>query len=96
MRSWLHEVDDGHERMVHAVDASDINALADYCAGQRALGAGNGKDDKLCMHADGWTIMAWCNKVGLSWQQFWADPDAATRFIEDPDNAAFRVWEGKL
>lgn len=96
MRGFIHEVDDKHERYVHVADKADIDEVAKHCADLRAIGAGSGKDDKLAMHADGYTIMEWCNKVGVTWRQFWNNPELPKRFIEDPDNAAFRVWTGKL
>lgn len=99
MRGWVHEVDDKHERFVHAVDKADLDILAAHCAELRADGAGNGKDEKLAMRADGFTIMAWCDKVGVTWQKFWTGSDhkeLQERFIQDPDNAAFRVWGGRL
>lgn len=77
-------------------DKRDLDALAKHCADMRAIGAGNGKDDKLCMSVDGWVINDWCVKHGVTFADFMRDRRMQTRFIEDPDNAAFRIWEGKL
>ena len=96
MRGFIHEVDEKHDQYVHVADKRDIDALAQHCADLRAVGAGNGKDDKLCMQADSFTIQAWCDRVGVTWRQFWNNPELINRFIADPDNAAFRIWEGKL
>lgn len=78
------------------VDKRDLQALADYCAAQRSMGGGNGKDDKLAMSVDGWVINDWCVKRGITFAEFMRDRKIQTRFIEDPDNAAFRIWQGKL
>jgi hypothetical protein len=95
---WLIENHDDADKMVLATtaDKRDLDALADHCAAMRAIGAGNGKDDKLAMTVDGWVINDWCVKKGITFAEFMRDRKIQTRFIEDPDNAAFRIWEGKL
>lgn len=82
--------------MATTADKRDLDALAKHCADLRAVGAGNGKNDKLAMRADGWTINDWCVKRGITFAEFMRDKKLQTRFIEDPDNAGFRVWEGRL
>lgn len=88
----------GQDEVVVApsIDKRDLDALARHCADLRAVGAGNGKDDKLCMSVDGWVINDWCVKKGVTFAEFMRDQKLQTRFVEDPDNAAFRVWEGRL
>jgi hypothetical protein len=77
-------------------DKRDLDALADHCAALRNVGAGNGKDEKLAMSVDGWVVNDWCVKKGVTFREFMRDRKLQTRFIEDPDNRAFRVWEGRL
>ena len=48
------------------------------------------------MTADGFTIMQWCNKWGIPYHRFWNDNDIVNRFLDDPDNKVFRIWEGKV
>lgn len=95
---FLIENHDDADKLITAVtaDKRDVQALADYCAGQRAVGAGNGKDEKLAMSVDGWVINDWCVKRGVTFAEFMRDRKLQTRFVEDPDNAAFRIWEGRL
>lgn len=89
---------DGTDKLVMATtaDKRDLDALAKHCADLRSVGAGNGKGDKLCMSVDGWVINDWCVKKGITFAEFMRDQSLQTRFVEDPDNAAFRVWEGRL
>lgn len=82
--------------MATTIDKRVLDAQADHCKALRNAGAGNGKDDKLCMSADPWVVNDWCVKRGMTFAQFMRDPKAQARFVEDPDNAAFRVWEGRL
>jgi hypothetical protein len=88
--------DDDKLIAVTSVDKADLDALAKHCADMRAAGEGNGKDDKLAMRADTFTITAWCERKGVTWKQFFRTPELIDRFIMDPDNAAFRVWQGRL
>jgi len=81
---------------VQTVERSDLDALARHCADMRHAGTGNRKDEKLAMSVDGWVINDWCVKRGVTFATFMRDQKLQTQFIEDPDNAAFRVWGGKL
>lgn len=78
------------------IDKRDLDTLAKHCADMRAIGAGNGKDEKLAMSVDGWVINDWCVRKGITFAEFMRDRKLQTRFIEDPQNAAFRIWEGRL
>ncbi|MEF2156395.1 hypothetical protein V3390_09195 [Luteimonas sp. FXH3W] len=90
------ETVDGKEVIFHEAKRSDIDLVKNHCADLRSIGAGEGKDDKWCMSAPGWVIIAWCDRHGVSWGDFMRNPELTNRFIEDPDNAAFRIWQGKL
>jgi len=97
MRAWLEDVDANHEAIIHAVDKSDLDLIADHCKALHNDGHDkNTVGDKLCMRADGFTIQKWCNDHGITWKQFFRDQAIQKRFIEDPDNSAFRIWKGKL
>jgi hypothetical protein len=49
------------------------------------------------MSADAFTIQQWCDRAGVTWAQFFQRQDTRTkRFINDPDNAAFRVHTGRI
>ena len=82
--------------MATTIDKRALDAQAEHCKALRNSGAGNGKDDKLCMSVDPWVVNDWCVKRGMTFAEFMRDRKMQNRFIEDPDNAAFRVWEGKL
>ena len=96
MRAWIDHVDAEHLAFVHASSGENLQSLMDYCAERRATGAVGTKDDRLAMSVDGTVIMAWCNKVGVTWGEFFRNKELQNRFIEDPDHKAFRVWEGRL
>ena len=95
---FLIENHDDADKMVLATtaDKRDLDLLADHCAAMRAIGAGNRKDEKLAMTVDGWVINDWCVRKGITFAEFMRDQKLQTRFAEDPENAAFRIWQGKL
>lgn len=82
--------------MASTADKRDVDAVAEHCAALRSVGAGNGKDEKLAMSAPGWVVNDWCVKKGISFAEFMRSQKLQTRFVEDPDNAAFRIWTGRL
>jgi hypothetical protein len=96
MRFRLDTLDANTDVAIHEADRADLDALADHCRALHNSGQGNGKDQKLVMRADAFTIQAWCDAKGITWQQFWRDPKTIDRFLMDPDNSAFRVWKGRL
>jgi len=97
MRAWIEEVDDQHDAHIHAAEKSDLDLVATHCGALRSAGATKTLDgDWHAMTCDGFTIMAWCNAKGVTWKEFFRDQTIQKRFIEDPDNAAFRVHTGRL
>ena len=97
MRFWMEELDAQHDVAIHAVDKRDLDLIAEHCKALRSAGMTKTQDgDWHAMKADGWTILAWCNKQGVQWKDFWRDKALQNRFIADPDNAAFRVHEGRI
>lgn len=88
--------DNGRLLMATTADKRDVDAVADHCKALRSVGAGNGKDDKLAMSAPGWVINDWLVRKGITFAEFMSNRRLQTQFIEDPDNAHFRVWTGRL
>lgn len=76
---------------------SDVDAVAQHCADLRAAGLDTtGHGDKLVASVPGWVINDWCTRKGITFREFMRTPKLAERFLSDPDNAAFRVWKGRL
>lgn len=82
--------------MAATVDVRTLQAQAEHCKAMRDAGLGNRKDEKLAMSVDPWVINDWCVKRGITFAEFMRDQKLQTKFVDDPANAAFRVWEGKL
>lgn len=96
MRTEIIDLGDGRQATVHAVDASEVQAIRDNCAALRGVGHVGSKDMKLAASVSGWIILDWCNKKGVSWGRFMRESDLRVLFLDDPDNADFRIWEGKI
>lgn len=94
MRAWIQDIDEDHVAFVHAVSGEDLDTLATYC---RETSAGpQSSDFKHAASVDGAVIMAWCNKRGVPWDQFFRDDKLVNQFLDDPDNGTFRIWKGKV
>lgn len=41
-------------------------------------------------------VEAYCNEHGINMHEFLNDPAHIKRMVMNPDNAAFRIWKGKI
>lgn len=94
-KAWIEDIDDEHMAFVHATSGDDLDTLATYC---REAGDAHraGGDLKHVASVDSAVIIDWCNKRGITFQQFMRDQDLLTKFLDDPVNAPFRVWKGRV
>lgn len=95
MRAWIQDVGEDAVAFVHGVSGEDLDSLATYCR-EKGEAHKAGGEMKHAMSVDGTVIMDWCNKRGVTWSQFMNDTQLQTRFIDDPDNAPFRIWKGRM
>jgi hypothetical protein len=78
------------------ITTDELKALADECSVQRDAGMSGDGDMKVLAHVNGWVIEDWCNRNGVVWAEFMRDPSIQTKFINDPCNKPFRVWQGRV
>lgn len=94
MRAWMQDVSEDEVALVHGVSGADLDILATYC---REAGETTQKGDfRHAARVDGTVIMAWCNQRGIDWNQFFIDPKHAENFLNDPENAPFRIYKGRV
>lgn len=97
MRFRLEGLDDQHDVAIHEVDKADLDLIAAECMALRSAGMTKTSDgDWHVMKADGWTINDWCVRKGVTFAQFMRDRLLQDRFINDPDNSAFRIHTGRI
>jgi hypothetical protein len=94
-KAWIEDIDDDHVAFVHATSGADLDTLATYCR-EKSSAHKSGGDMKHVASVDGTVILDWCNKRGLTFGQFMRDEAIITQFLDDPTNAIFRVWKGRV
>lgn len=94
-RAWIQDVDADHVAIVHAIDGQDLDTLVTY-AREAEGDQKSGSDWKHAARVDQAVIIDWCNKRGITFAQFMRDQGLITKFLDDPVNAPFRVWKGKI
>jgi hypothetical protein len=94
MRAWIKDVDEDHVAFVHATSGTDLDTLATYC--KEAGDVKQASDWKHAASVDGTVIMAWCNKLGIEWNEFFNDQKLVNQFLNDPENGVFRIWKGRV
>ena len=74
----------------------NYQAVADKAGHLRSAGLVGNKESKLvgAIPVKMWT--EWAKKWGVKPNDHEAMKDVVARELADPDNAAFRVWEGKF
>jgi hypothetical protein len=93
----IHDVEEEQFTVSTNYSMAEIQRVADYAKArhnegyQTALGG-----DKLVASVHPAVIHQWCNARGITMSQFMCDSKLSKQFLEDPDNAAFRVWKGAI
>lgn len=96
MKSDIRIVDGEHLAFVEEISAAELQAHKDRAEALRN-GRHIGQDDmRLAATVPGFVIADWCNKRGIGFDEFMRNPKLAESFLNDPDNKAFRVWEGRV
>jgi hypothetical protein len=94
---YLH-VDENDEKFYHEMK-QDVEPYLDRVKDLRDIGGSNAgknkdKDFYLAASVPQVVIYAWLNKRGLTMQDF--KHGVIDDFLNDSDNAAFRVWQGRV
>jgi len=94
-QAWIEDVDDDSIAFVHGVSGQALDTLATYC---REAGDAHrsGGDWKHAASVDTTVIIAWCNKRGVTFNRFMNDEPLQNAFLNDPENAPFRIWRGRV
>lgn len=93
----LHDVEENQFTVSTDYDMSEITRVAEYAKSlhnegyHTAIGG-----DKLVASVHPAVIHSWCAARGITMSQFMCDQKLSKQFLEDPDNAAFRVWKGAI
>lgn len=91
----LKQIDDDTVASVNSTSREALDLVATYCreAGEAQKSGG---DFKHAATVPGWVIVDWCNKHGITFKDLMRDNKIQDRFLNDPANAPFRVWKGRI
>lgn len=96
MRFRLEEHDAAHDVALHEIDKADADTIAKYCKAAHNAGQVGSSEFRHAMKVDGWFIVDWCNRKGVTFAQFMRDQSLVNAFLDDPDLSAFRIWKGRI
>jgi hypothetical protein len=88
----IHEQGD---RLIIA-NSQDCTSIAEYCKAQHNAGFHGSSEVKHAGRVPEVFVLKYCNDNGVSFAQFMTDRAHQKRLLEDPANATFRIWKGKL
>lgn len=97
-KTTIHDTGKDEVTLVKEYSLSDIQKVAEHSKAMASVGADtNAQGEKLVATVHSAVIIAWLNKRGLTMNEFMSNStNLAKQFLEDSDNAHFRVWKGKL
>lgn len=75
----------------------DVEAVVEDAKARHNIDATKtGMGDRHAMRVPIIVIDAWARKKGLTYGNVMRDQSLLKQFVEDPENADFRVWKGNL
>lgn len=78
------------------VKVSDLQAVADECRVLRDAGATGTKDMRHLAQIPAFLVEQYINDAGIDFREFMTNPEHATRMLNDPALAAFRIDQGRV
>lgn len=97
MRFRLEGLDAHTDVAVHEVDRWEVDAIAAECKARQSAGlTKTGDGDHHVMSVHPFVLQKWLDARGVTYAKFIRDQALVERFINDPDNAAFRIHEGRV
>jgi len=74
----------------------DCNAIAERAKAMHNEGIHGSSEMRLAASLPFVIVEKYCNDNGITFQEFCNNPAHTKRIVEAPENAAFRIWKGKL
>lgn len=81
---------------LHEQRSRDVEPLIEQNKALQRAGATGIGDMRLAARVDGIVIEAYCTRNGITFAEFMHNAEHQRLFLNDPDNAAFRVWQGRV
>jgi hypothetical protein len=97
MRFRFDAVDANTDVAIHEVDRWEVDAVAAECKARQLAGLTKTADgDHHVMSVHPFVVMQWLDRHGVSYAKFIRDQKLIERFLNDPDNSAFRIHQGRV
>lgn len=77
-------------------NSQDCTPIADYAKAQHNAGYHGSSEVKHAARIPLVIAEAYCNTNGVTFAELMTDTKHMKRLVEDPANAAFRIWKGRL
>lgn len=74
----------------------DCTPYAEHAKAMHNLGAHGSSEVKHAAKIPLVLVEKYCNEQGINLHEFLNNPAHIKRVVEHPDNAAFRIWKGRL
>lgn len=79
-----------------AQTSQDCTPIAEFAKAQHNAGYHGSSEVKHAASIPLVIVEKYCNDNGVSFPEFMANPVHIKRVVEHPDNAAFRIWKGRI
>lgn len=76
--------------------SQDCTPIAEFAKAQHNAGYHGSSEVKHAASIPLVIVEKYCNDHGVSFPEFMGNPVHIKRLVEHPDNAAFRIWPGRL
>ena len=96
MESRIENIDSLHDAYVYTAKLDDLKLVSDLCQKMQNANMTGDKDMPLLGIVPNWVVMKYICENGITYAQFMRNPEHATRLLNHPDNAYFRVQKGTV
>lgn len=83
------------DRLIIA-NSQDCTAILEDAKRRHVEGHHGSADVKHAARIPDVVVLDYCNKNGVSFADFMADPVHIKRLVQHPDNSSFRIWKGNF
>jgi len=94
MESRIENVDSLHDAYVYTAKLDDLKLVSDLCQKMQNENMTGDKEMPLLGIVPNWVVMKYICENGITYAQFMTNPEHATRLLNHPDNAYFRIKKG--
>lgn len=74
----------------------DCDPIAEYAKAAHNQGHHGSSEMRHAAKIPNVLIEHYCNRHGITYHEWIANPEHIRRMLNDPDLAAFRIWKGKV